>query len=117
MTDHDQLDENLRAMSQPYSDHDARLLAQQMAHIGPRYCRMCGSCGGVCEKGVPVADVLRFLTYAEGYGQFAMARQRFLELPERVRAVRCENCAACSVDCHNEVRVRERVSRAQEILA
>jgi aryl-alcohol dehydrogenase-like predicted oxidoreductase len=117
MTDHDQLEENLRAASLPYSDRDARLLAQQMAYVGPRYCRMCGTCGGVCEKGVPVADVLRFLTYAEGYGQFAMARERFLELPERVRAVRCEDCAACSVDCPNGVQVRERVSRAQEILA
>jgi predicted aldo/keto reductase-like oxidoreductase len=117
MTDYDQLDENLRAMAQPYSDSDARLLAQQMGYIGPRYCRMCGSCGGVCEKGVPVADVLRFLTYAEGYGQFAMARERYLELPEQARAVRCEDCAACSVDCPNGVKVRERVSRAREILA
>jgi len=117
MTDHDQLEENLRAASLPFSDRDARLLAQQMAYVGPRYCRMCGTCGGVCEKGVPVADVLRFLTYAEGYGQFAMARERFLELPERVRAVRCQDCAACSVDCPNGVRVRQRVSRAQEILA
>ena len=90
MTDHDQLDENLRAMAQPYSSADAKLLAQQMAYIGPRYCRMCGTCGGVCDKGVPVPDVLRFLTYAEGYGQFGLARERFLELPEHVRAVRCE---------------------------
>jgi len=117
MTDHDQLEENLRAASLPFSDRDARLLAQQMAYVGPRYCRMCGSCGGVCDKGVPVADVLRFLTYAEGYGQFAMARERFLELPEHVRAVRCQDCATCSVDCPNGVQVRERVSRAQEILA
>ena len=46
---------------------------------------MCGSCGGVCEKGVPVPDVLRFLTYAEGYGQFALARERFLEMPRTAR--------------------------------
>jgi predicted aldo/keto reductase-like oxidoreductase len=117
MTDHDQLDENLHAMAQPYSPADAKLLAQQMAYIGPRYCRMCGACGGVCDKGVPVPDVLRVLTYAEGYGQFALARERFLELPEHVRAVRCEDCATCSVNCPHGVKVRERVSRAQEILA
>ena len=117
MTDHDQLDENLRAMAQPYSSADARLLAQQMAYIGPRYCRMCGTCGGVCDKGVPVPDVLRFLTYAEGYGQFGLARERFLELPARIRGIRCGDCAACSVDCPHGVKVRERVSRAQEILA
>jgi predicted aldo/keto reductase-like oxidoreductase len=117
MSDHDQLDENLQAMAQPYSPADAKLLAQQMAYIGPRYCRMCGTCGGVCDKGVPVPDVLRILTYAEGYGQFALARERFLELPEHARAIRCEDCAVCSVNCPHGVHVRERVGHAQEMLA
>ena len=117
MTDHDQLQENLRAMAEPYTEKDDRLLAAQLAYIGPIYCRMCGSCNGVCDKGVPVPDMLRFLTYAESYGQFAMARERFLELPERVREIRCGDCAACSVDCPNGVRVRERVGRAQKLFA
>jgi predicted aldo/keto reductase-like oxidoreductase len=117
MTDHDQLQENLRAMAEPYTEKDDRLLAAQLAYIGPIYCRMCGSCNGVCDKGVPVPDMLRFLTYAESYGQFAMARERFLELPERVRGIRCGDCGACSVDCPNGVQVRERVGRAQELFA
>jgi predicted aldo/keto reductase-like oxidoreductase len=117
MTDHDQLQENLRAMSEPYTEHDETLLSEQLALIGPIYCRMCGTCNGVCVKGVPVPDMLRFLTYVEGYGQFAMARERFLELPDHVRSIRCADCAACSVDCPNGVRVRERVGRAQELFA
>ncbi len=117
MTDHDQLEENLRAMAEPYTSQDDKLLAVQLAQISPTYCRMCGSCGGACDKGVPVPDMLRFLTYAEGYGQFAMARERYLELPESVRAIRCGDCSACSVDCPNGVRVRERVSRAHEMFA
>jgi predicted aldo/keto reductase-like oxidoreductase len=78
---------------------------------------MCGACGNLCEKGLPVADMMRILTYAEGYGQFAMARQRFLELPPHVRAVRCSDCSQCSVACPNQVRVRQRVGRAQQTLA
>ena len=117
MTDHDQLDENLRAMAEPYTPNDDNILQALMAYIGPTYCRMCGACGGVCDKGVPVPDMLRFLTYVEGYGQFAMARERFLELPEHVRALRCSDCGSCSVDCPNGVRVRDRVMRAQELLA
>jgi predicted aldo/keto reductase-like oxidoreductase len=78
---------------------------------------MCGSCSGVCARGVPVPDVLRFLTYAEGYGQFAMAREHFLALPDHVKAVRCSDCASCSVDCPNGVRVRGRVMHAQELFA
>lgn len=117
MTDHDQLQENLRAMSEPYTPHDDSLLSEQLARIGPIYCRMCGSCNGVCDKGVPVPDMLRFLSYAEGYGQFAMARERFLELPDHVRSIRCGDCASCSVACPNGVRIQERVGRAQELFA
>ncbi len=117
MTNHEQLEENLRAMAEPYTDRDEKLLASQLAVIGPYYCRMCGACNGVCDKGVPVPDVLRILTYAEGYGQFALARERYLELPEAARNVRCGDCGSCSVACPNGVRVPERVTRAREILA
>ncbi len=117
MTNHEQLEENLRAMAEPYTDRDEKLLASQLAVIGPYYCRMCGACNGVCDKGVPVPDVLRILTYAEGYGQFALARERYLELREAARNVRCGDCGSCSVACPNGVRVPERVTRAREILA
>ena len=117
MRDMDQLDENLRAMAEPYTDKDERLLTQVLAYISPLYCRMCGACGGVCDKGVPVPDLLRFLTYADGYGEFALARERFLELPAPVRDIRCRDCGACSVDCPNGVRVRDRLMRAQELFA
>ncbi len=117
MTDHDQFQENVRAMAEPYTPKDEALLGEHLARISPLYCRMCGACKGVCAKGVPVPDVLRILTYAEGYGQFAMARERYLELPERARAIHCGDCTSCSVDCPNGVRIQERVGRAQELLA
>lgn len=117
MRDHDQLDENLRAMTEPYTDQDEQILQSLLAYIGPMYCRMCGCCNGVCDKGVPVPDILRFLTYAEGYGEFAMAREHFLELPEHALAIRCSDCKSCSIDCPNGVQVRDRVARAQELFA
>ncbi len=115
MTDQEQLDENLRAMAEPYTEKDEKLLNAQLDHIGPLYCRMCGSCGGVCDKGVPVPDMLRFLTYAQGYGQFPLAREHFLGLPAQVRDIRCRNCDSCSVQCPHGVHVRERVGLAQEL--
>ena len=115
MTDFDQLDENRKAMSERFTERDEKLLAAQLAYIRPLYCRMCGACSGVCEKGVPVADMLRVLSYAEGYGQFPMARARFLELPEKARAMRCGDCGRCSVNCPNGVEVRSRLMRAQDL--
>ncbi len=116
MTNHDQFEENVRAMTEPYTEKDEQLLTAQLAGISNQYCRMCGVCRGICEKGVPVPDVLRFLTYAEGYGQFALARERFLELPQSVRGVRCRDCSSCSFRCAYHVAARERLIRAQEIL-
>jgi hypothetical protein len=117
MTNFDQLNENLRAMSEPFTDHDHELLADQMAYIGSMYCRMCGTCGGVCDKGVPVSDMLRFLSYAEGYGQFAMARDHYLELPADVRRIKCRDCSSCSVNCPNGVEVQNRLIKAQALFA
>jgi predicted aldo/keto reductase-like oxidoreductase len=78
---------------------------------------MCGSCDGKCRQGLPVPDMLRILTYADGYGNFPFARQRFQELPREVASVRCGDCGECAVDCPNGVHVRERLTLAQEMLA
>lgn len=117
MTDMDQLDENLRAMAQPFGAEDQKLLALQMDRIAPLYCRMCGECQGQCRQGLPVADVLRFLTYADGYRQFALGRERFLELAPAHTAVRCGDCPGCTVQCPYGVMVAERLIRAQELFA
>jgi aryl-alcohol dehydrogenase-like predicted oxidoreductase len=117
MTDMDQLEENLKGMSSKFTEADQSILSAYLERIGPLYCRMCGKCEGTCSKGLPVADVLRFLTYADGYGQFALGRERFLELPQEVTSVRCRECSVCSVHCANGVRVAKRLSRAQEIFS
>jgi hypothetical protein len=117
MTSHDQFEENVRAMAEPYTEQDERLLTARLLDIGPKYCRMCGACGGVCEQGVPVADVLRFLTYAEGYGQFALGREHYLRLGPEVAAVRCADCEHCTVQCPYGVQVAARVGRARELFA
>jgi predicted aldo/keto reductase-like oxidoreductase len=64
-----------------------------------------------------VADILRYLSYSEGYGQYQLARESFLSLPAEVRDVRCQDCGACAIQCPNGVRVAERLQIAQELLA
>jgi len=117
MTDTDQLEDNLRAMAQPFNEADGKLLAAHLEQIRPLYCRMCGECTGTCSQGLPVADVLRCLTYADGYGQFHLGRERYLQLsPEHVSA-KCSDCAGCTVQCPHGVKVAQRMSRAQELFA
>jgi hypothetical protein len=117
MTDMDQLEENLKAMAEPYTQVDEKLLAQRLEQIGPLYCRMCGHCEGTCGKGLPVANLLRYLTYAEGYGQFSLGREHFRKLPAEVTSVRCQDCARCTVTCLFGVKVSSRLARAQELFA
>ena len=117
MTDMAQLDENLKACAQPFGAADEKLLALQLDHIRPMYCRMCGECAGQCRQGLPVSDVLRFLSYADGYGQFALGRERFLQLGAAHTAVRCTECPGCTVQCPYGVHVAQRLIRAQDLFA
>lgn len=115
--DNEQLDENLKAMREPYQANDAKLLAAHLDRITPLYCRMCGTCSGTCPQGLPVSDMLRYLTYADGYGEFALARDNFRTMPAELQSVRCESCERCAIQCPNGVRVQERLIRTQELLA
>jgi predicted aldo/keto reductase-like oxidoreductase len=117
MQDMEQLDENLRAMAEPYGPDEEKLLAQQLEFITPLYCRTCGKCEATCARGLPVADVLRYLSYADGYGQFALAREEYAKLPRELANVRCRDCDHCTVNCPYGVQVSERLSRAQELFA
>ena len=117
IVDNDQLDENIAAMSAPFSAADGKLLARRLEEIKPLYCRMCGHCEGQCSQGLPVADVLRFLMYAEGYGQFALGREHFQALPAELAGVRCGSCGNCTVKCPNGVQVSARLHKAQQLFA
>jgi hypothetical protein len=117
MTDMDQLDENLRALSEPFTGADDKILAAHLENIGPLYCRTCGSCAGKCPQGIPVADVLRYLSYSEGYGEFQLARENYLSLPREIRSVRCADCSGCPIKCPNGVHVVQRLRKAQELFA
>jgi len=115
--DMDQLDENFRAMAEAFTPGDAKLLAAINEQNRPYYCRMCYQCSGQCPKGLPVPELVRYLSYADLYGEYGLGREHFLALPREAREVRCSDCASCAVHCPNGVRVAERLTRAQELFA
>jgi hypothetical protein len=96
---------------------DQQVLTAYLDRIKPLYCRMCGNCQGMCPKGLPVSDIVRFAMYADGYGQFALGCENFLALGSEVTEVRCGDCTTCAVKCPNGVNVAGRLSRAQELFA
>ncbi len=117
ITDNDQLDQNFKAMSSQFTDADQKILSARLEEIRPYFCRMCGRCDGQCPKGLPVSDMVRFVMYADGYGQFALGRENFLRMPSEHQQVRCGDCTVCAVRCPNGVHVAKRLIRAQELFA
>jgi len=112
-----ELEMNFRAMSEPYTPKDEKLLYVMNEQIRPDYCRMCYECKGQCPKGMPVTDVLRFLAYHDFCGNYHQAVVSFRDLAKEVRDVRCGDCSECAIQCPNGVHVRDRLARAQELLA
>jgi len=112
-----ELDMNVRAMAEPYTPADERLLFAAGERIRPDYCRMCFQCDGKCPRGVPVADVLRYLAYYDFAGSLYQAVTHYRELAPGIRSIRCSDCTECAVQCPNGVRVRDRLMRAQNLIA
>jgi len=113
----DEVEINFRAMTEPFTAEDEKILFARSEQIRELYCRMCFQCKGKCPKGIPVADELRILAYNDFAGNFHQARESFWDLPRKIRSIRCSECPDCVIQCPNGVKVRERLIRAQELLA
>jgi len=111
-----ELEMNFRAMSEPYTPADEKMIYVRNEQIRPFYCRMCYQCKEQCPKGVPIADALRSLAYHDFGGNYHQAAASFRDLTKDVRDVRCSDCSSCAVQCPNGVHVQERMIRAQELL-
>jgi predicted aldo/keto reductase-like oxidoreductase len=112
-----ELEMNFRAMTESYTPQDEKMLYVRNEEIRPLYCRMCYECKGQCPNGVPITDELRMLAYNDFGGNFPQARGSFRSLPKEKQEIRCSDCASCAVECPNGVDVRNRLIRAQELLA
>jgi predicted aldo/keto reductase-like oxidoreductase len=111
-----ELEMNFRAMTEPYTPQDEKMLYVRNEEIRSRYCRMCYKCKGKCPKGVPVTDQLRFLAYNDFGGNLDQAREYFRRQPMEIRDLHCSDCSTCAVECPNGVEVRSRLIRAQGLL-
>lgn len=112
-----ELEMNFRAMSEPYTPADEKVLYVMNEEIRPSYCRMCYECSGQCPNGMPATEILRFLAYNDYCGNYHQAKMSFKELPQEVQNIRCSDCSECTIKCPNGVHVQDRLIRAQELLA
>ncbi|HEX2709874.1 MAG TPA: aldo/keto reductase, partial [Candidatus Deferrimicrobium sp.] len=117
MTSYAQVEENLGARGKRFALADRIALGRYALEIGDRHCGLCGACGGVCPRGVEVPNVLRALTYLEGYREEDLARSAYGSLPPGRNAAACGECEACLVACRLRLPVGRLARRAHERLA
>ncbi|MDZ7639531.1 MAG: hypothetical protein U5J83_14950 [Bryobacterales bacterium] len=93
-------------------------LAAQLHAIRPLLIARCAtSAAGSAPRGLPHSDIIRYVSYAEGYGEFQLGMENYRALPANLQQVNCADCAECSVHCPKGVQVATRVARARELFA
>ncbi|MGE5284012.1 MAG: aldo/keto reductase [Actinomycetota bacterium] len=117
MTSYAQVEENLGARGKRFGLADRIALGRYALEIGDRHCGLCGACGGVCPRGVEIPNVLRALTYLEGYREEDLARSAYGSLPPGRNAAACGECEACLVACRLRLPVGRLARKAHARLA
>jgi predicted aldo/keto reductase-like oxidoreductase len=118
ISNYDEAAEDLAAAREVHlPEREARALEVYREVAGATVCRSCGNYERACPNRVAVSDILRYATYARGYGQHAAARAKYAALPERSTYRSCGGCWACEAACPYGLSVRRELARAHELLA
>jgi uncharacterized protein len=117
VTSLEQVDQNFEVMGSKLTFIDRKTLSRYADEIAALHCSSCGSCGHSCVHGVQCTDILRFLMYAEGYREMALARENYSALHADVKASRCISCRKCMVRCAQGLDIQSRMREAHRLLA
>ena len=81
----------------------------------------CQGCNEICESrvdgNVRIADTLRYLMYAECYGNTSLARQRYRELGDNERFIDALALESATQACPQGINIAERLEVARQRLA
>ena len=117
MTTFEAVEENAAVMNTKMTWIDRRNLYRYAKLIDKSYCRMCDQCADTCPKGVAISDNMRFLMYAEGYGDLELGRSHYRSLSTTETAAACMDCTKCVAKCVNGLAIAERMRLAHTMLA
>jgi hypothetical protein len=110
----DQVTQMVAVMGMKLTKADERILRSYAQAIDPYYCRLCGQCEDTCPNGVSISTVNRALMYAQGYKEYALAKDTFDEAP---KASLCSTCSGCVARCVNGLNIAEKMRQARSFFA
>jgi predicted aldo/keto reductase-like oxidoreductase len=96
----------------PEERNDLRL--GQVAGLTGMYCRSCGKCLPQCPHGVDIPKIMRSYMYAYGYREPSKARETMQMLD--FSRIKCDECAACNIECSMGFNIREKIRDISRIL-
>jgi uncharacterized protein len=108
MTDFDQLDLNIKILSDiTITDAEKKDLMIAANEQG-LYCTGCTKCLAQCPVNLPVPDLMRAYMYAYGYSSPAMALSLLSELGTSDNP--CKGCSSCGVNCTKKFNIKEKIA-------
>ncbi len=93
----------------------ARRLAKPIPGPSVPLCPLGKDCMTRCEKGLPIAEILRYERYARDYHELERARGLYARLS--LDAGECSACGACLPHCPQGLKIPEKLRQAHRIVS
>ncbi len=93
---------------------DVEAVERMTAYANREVCRLCNKCMPHCDRGVPIADILRYERYARDYGEWERARGLYAQLERQGNT--CNACGTCLPHCPLGLEIPGKLARAHQVL-
>lgn len=113
----DQIEECAAVMRTLLTEQNIDALKRYHGFLQGRVCTFCGGCIGECPQGVSHQDLLRLVTYHDGYEKDRLIQEAIQEERIAKNIQLCSDCASCTVICRRGVDVKEQMKRVQAFIA
>ncbi|MCX5808111.1 MAG: aldo/keto reductase [Proteobacteria bacterium] len=117
MKDMSMLHEATAVMGMKLTRRDGQILERYAEAISPYYCHLCAQCEPTCPQNVAISIINRSIMYAEGYGNYELARSTYDELQQNESAFVCSNCTECVARCANGLNIANKMQKARMLFA
>lgn len=109
MTTFDQLDQNIRLMTElPMNEQERKDLMAGLRLPDGIYCQQCGECIPQCPQSVDIPTIMRSYMYAYGYRNTVHAQQTlgYSQISDNP----CDGCSSCTVTCRMGFDVKKKIT-------